>query len=95
MDEAGYGPEVCAALDDGWTAFVEEFERMRDATVMVPMKERPKGQPPMVPAPKHTTAELLRALDIETGEDVPSSRAAQAAQPLTWEPIDWGDGVMG
>lgn len=91
MDDAGYSPEVQLGLDDAWTAFVEDWERMRDATTMVPMQERPKGAKPMVSAPLYSRAQLLRALDIEADES-PDSRVVQnALPPGDWGAIDWGD----
>lgn len=88
MDEAGYSPEVQIGLDNAWTRYVEEFERMKAATKLVPMEERPKGERPKVEAPLYSREQLLRFLDIEV--DGPSSAAtSQDAESLTWQPIDW------
>lgn len=91
MEDAGYSPDTQLALDDGWLGFVQQFERMRDATHMVPMEERPKGAKPMVPAPLYSREHLLRALDIETDEPSGSRVVDNAIQPSDWGAIDWGD----
>lgn len=85
MDQSGYGPETQLALDDGWIAFVEEFERLRDETVMVEMEERDKHAKPMVPAPKYSRDELLRMLDLGPDDDIPSEIVAQEVHPSMWD----------
>lgn len=92
MEASGYGPETQLALDDGWLAFVEEFERLREETVMVPMEERERHAKPMVPAPKYDRDMILRMLDLEPDEDIPSPLVEEAVHPSHWDAIDWSEG---
>jgi hypothetical protein len=90
MEESGYWPETQLALDDGWTSFVEEFERLRDETILVEAEERDKHAKPMVPAPRYSPEQLKKWLDI-LPDDVVSGVVSEALQPSRrdWESVPW------
>ena len=58
LPQAGYSPSVCLRFDVACLAFVEEWERRRDATKQVPMPKRERKDPTM-PAPLYTPEQLL------------------------------------
>jgi hypothetical protein len=95
LDAAGYGPTVRLALDDAYLAFVQQFERMKEATTWVPDARQHRKAAPMKEVPVYTRDELLAYLDIhDDGEGYsPVIDSALDALDLSlWEQMPgWDD----
>lgn len=91
MEESGYWPETQLALDDAWIAFVDEWERLRDETIMVEAEERDKNAKPLVPAPAHSPEQLRAWLDILPDDEIQSAIVAESLHPTRrdWENVPW------
>jgi len=90
--ENGWGQEACFAWDDAATAYVEQFERMRDATKekSVPRVRRPKSTKRV---PKHTEAELMQYLGINPEHKKARQVLQKAVPQAQWDAFledgDW------
>jgi hypothetical protein len=91
MEESGYSLEAQLALDDAWIAYVDEFERLRDETIMVDAEERDPHAKPQVPAPAHTPEQLRAWLDIGPDQLSPSALVEQLLHPTPqdWAAVPW------
>jgi hypothetical protein len=96
MDDDGYGPAVCLALDDAFLSYVQQFERMRDATTWVPDPSRQhRKAKPQKEVHVYSKDEILAFLDITDAGDIDSpivANALDALDPALWEAMDgWDD----
>lgn len=89
--EAGWGYEARFSFNDAVTSYVEQFERMRDATIEK-SEPRPHSKPKYTKrVPKYSESELLQFLGIDP-EDVAAKRVLEQAVPESaWEALDDGD----
>jgi hypothetical protein len=91
MEDDGYGPAVCLALDDAYLSFVQQFERMRDATTWVADTERGRRRArPQKEVHVYTKDELLAFLDIADADEINSpvvANALDAMDPALWEEL--------
>ncbi len=91
LHEAGYSYRTCLALDLDWLQYVQRFERMRDATKLVPAERRDKRAKPMTSAPKHTEEELLRYLGVDPDDDAARDAVEGALADIDWDAVPWDD----
>lgn len=91
MEESGYSLEAQLALDDAWIAYVDEFERLRDETILVDAEERDKHAKPQVPAPRYTPEQLREWLDIDPTLPSPSAMVDELLHPTPrdWASVPW------
>ena len=70
---------------------VQRYERMRDATQLVPA-ERPKKKPkPMDTVPKHTEEELLQVLGVDPQDPEAVAAVENALADIDWDAVPWPD----
>ena len=90
-EEAGWCHEVRYQFNDAVTAYVERFERMRDAFVEkdAPRPPRTRGYKKRVP--KHSEAELLAYLGISPEDKQAQQIIEQAIPDEAWDTLDDGE----
>jgi hypothetical protein len=93
MDDAGYSAESQLALDDSYLGFVQQFERLQQATVLIDAPPRDKHAKPQIEVPAHDEDFLKAYLDIPSGKDAESAIAENAINPVLmdhlWKQVPW------